>query len=143
MSCSSPLPLKTPALAAAVASWGFSFYFGCRNSGAVQETMMANMDYLTLKEGNRSVDDLPKDATHKEVVAAFARGALLGARGNSGVIVSAYLNGFLNAVDGFREGGAVLNGASEVLYRIWGVRGQHARSAIGERACWPRTPQIR
>jgi len=41
------------------------------------------------------------------------------------------VTGFLNAVDGFREGGAVLNGASEVLYRIWGVRGQHARSAIG------------
>ena len=39
-------------LAAAVISWGFSFYFGCRNSGAVQETMMANMDYLNLKEGN-------------------------------------------------------------------------------------------
>ena len=38
--------------------------------------------YLTLREGNRAVGDLPLEATHKEVVAAFARGALLGARGN-------------------------------------------------------------
>jgi uncharacterized protein len=55
--------------------------------------------YLTLKEGNRAIDELPKNAPHKDVVAAFARGALLGARGNSGVIVSAYLNAFLTHVD--------------------------------------------
>jgi len=55
--------------------------------------------YLTLREGNRAIADLPADASHKEVVAAFARGALLGARGNSGVIVSAYLNAFLTTVD--------------------------------------------
>ena len=55
--------------------------------------------YLTLREGNRAVSELGRDATHKEVVAAFARGALLGARGNSGVIVSAYLNSFLSCVD--------------------------------------------
>ncbi len=55
--------------------------------------------YLTLREGNRAVGDLPAEATHKEVVAAFARGALLGARGNSGVIVSAYLNAFLGSID--------------------------------------------
>jgi enamine deaminase RidA (YjgF/YER057c/UK114 family) len=41
------------------------------------------------------------------------------------------VTGFLNAVEGFREGGAVLNGASEVLFKVWGARGQHARSAIG------------
>ncbi|WP_084126023.1 DAK2 domain-containing protein [Demequina sp. NBRC 110054] len=55
--------------------------------------------YLTLQEGNRAVAKLPDDATHREVVAAFARGALLGARGNSGVIVSQYLSGFLTAID--------------------------------------------
>jgi dihydroxyacetone kinase-like predicted kinase len=46
--------------------------------------------YLTLREGNRAVAKLPTTATHREVVAAFARGALLGARGNSGVIISQY-----------------------------------------------------
>ncbi len=55
--------------------------------------------YLTLREGNRAIAKLPDDATHREVVAAFARGALMGARGNSGVIVSAYLGAFLRAVD--------------------------------------------
>ena len=55
--------------------------------------------YLTLQEGNRAVAKLAADATHREVVAAFARGALMGARGNSGVIVSQYLTGFLSAID--------------------------------------------
>ncbi|GIG55120.1 DAK2 domain-containing protein [Demequina activiva] len=55
--------------------------------------------YLTLQEGNRAVAKLSADATHREVVAAFARGALMGARGNSGVIVSQYLAGFLSAID--------------------------------------------
>ncbi|PKQ14805.1 MAG: Dak phosphatase, partial [Actinobacteria bacterium HGW-Actinobacteria-8] len=55
--------------------------------------------YLTLQEGNRAVAKLPPSASHREVVAAFARGALLGARGNSGVIVSQYLSAFLKHVD--------------------------------------------
>ena len=41
------------------------------------------------------------------------------------------VTGFLNAIEGFADGGKVLNGASDVLYRVWGERGQHARSAIG------------
>jgi len=56
--------------------------------------------YLTLREGNRAVSQLTAEATHREVVAAFVRGALLGARGNSGVIVSAYLAEFLGTIDG-------------------------------------------
>ncbi|MFN3865821.1 MAG: DAK2 domain-containing protein [Demequina sp.] len=55
--------------------------------------------YLTLQEGNRAVAKLGAGATHREVVAAFARGSLVGARGNSGVIVSQYLTGFLSAID--------------------------------------------
>ncbi len=55
--------------------------------------------YLTLQEGNRAVAKLPHSASHREVVAAFARGALVGARGNSGVIVSQYLGAFLTAID--------------------------------------------
>lgn len=55
--------------------------------------------YLTLHEGNRAVSKLPVDAAHRDVVAAFTRGALMGARGNSGVIVSQYLSGFLTAID--------------------------------------------
>ncbi len=59
--------------------------------------------YLTMQEGNRAVAKLPASASHREVVAAFARGALLGARGNSGVIVSQYLSAFLTRIDA--EGG--------------------------------------
>lgn len=55
--------------------------------------------YLTLQEGNRAVAKLPASASHREVVAAFARGALIGARGNSGVIVSQYLSAFLSMLD--------------------------------------------
>lgn len=55
--------------------------------------------YLTLMEGNRAVARLPIEASHREVVAAFARGCLMGARGNSGVIVSQYLGAFLAEID--------------------------------------------
>ncbi|SEI99792.1 DAK2 domain-containing protein [Demequina mangrovi] len=55
--------------------------------------------YLTLQEGNRAIARLPADASHRDVAAAFARGALMGARGNSGVIVSQYLSALLRVVD--------------------------------------------
>ena len=41
------------------------------------------------------------------------------------------LLGFINAVEGFRETPRVLNGASDLLVRLYGDRGVHARSAIG------------
>lgn len=68
--------------------------------------------YLTLQEGNRAVAKLAADATHREVVAAFARGALMGARGNSGVIVSQYLTGFLSAID--ERGGLSTTDAAQI-----------------------------
>lgn len=55
--------------------------------------------YLTLQEGNRAISKLSHDASHREVVAAFVRGALMGARGNSGVILSQYLSAFLTSLD--------------------------------------------
>lgn len=55
--------------------------------------------YLTLQEGNRAIARLPADATHRDVAAAFARGVLVGARGNSGVIVSQYLSALLRVMD--------------------------------------------
>ncbi|MGC4175037.1 DAK2 domain-containing protein [Demequina sp.] len=84
--------------------------------------------YLTLREGNRAVADLPKEATHKEVVAAFARGALLGARGNSGVIVSAYLNAFLTSVDA--RGGLSATSARDI-YQALDAASDAAYSAVG------------
>ena len=84
--------------------------------------------YLTLREGNRAVGDLPAEATHKEVVAAFARGALLGARGNSGVIVSAYLNAFLGAVD---ARGGLSNASAADISASLDAASSAAYSAVG------------
>jgi enamine deaminase RidA (YjgF/YER057c/UK114 family) len=41
------------------------------------------------------------------------------------------LLGFINVVEGFRETPRILNGASDLLARLYGDRGIHARSAIG------------
>lgn len=41
------------------------------------------------------------------------------------------LVGFVNAVDGFEQQPAVINGASDLLIELYGDRGRHARSAIG------------
>jgi enamine deaminase RidA (YjgF/YER057c/UK114 family) len=39
--------------------------------------------------------------------------------------------GFINSADDFHEQPAVLNGFSDLMIELFGVRGQHARSAIG------------
>jgi len=38
--------------------------------------------------------------------------------------------GFVNSADGFRNQPAVLNGASELLLKLWGENGKHARAAV-------------
>ena len=40
------------------------------------------------------------------------------------------LNGFVNAVDGFGESPAVINGASDLFMKIFGDAGKHARAAV-------------
>jgi dihydroxyacetone kinase-like predicted kinase len=66
--------------------------------------------WLTLADGLEAVRDLPAEASDEHVSRAFARGALLGARGNSGVVVSQYLSAFLEALT--RAGGpSSLDGA--------------------------------
>jgi dihydroxyacetone kinase-like predicted kinase len=47
--------------------------------------------YLTLAEGRAALAEVPPDAPLGEVAQAVAHGALLGARGNSGIILSQYL----------------------------------------------------
>ena len=47
--------------------------------------------YLTLAEGRAAFADLPPDAPLGDVAQAVALGALMGARGNSGIILSQYL----------------------------------------------------
>lgn len=85
--------------------------------------------YLTLQEGNRAVAKLPPTATHREVVAAFARGALMGARGNSGVIVSQWLGGFLTAID---AGGGLSDAPPTVIAGALRSAADAAFGAVGE-----------
>ena len=40
------------------------------------------------------------------------------------------VNGFVNAVDGFTESPAVINGASDLFVRVFGDAGRHARAAV-------------
>lgn len=52
---------------------------------------------LTMRRAIREVRELPVNTPVGEVLAALARGALLGARGNSGIITSQLLLGFAQA----------------------------------------------
>jgi enamine deaminase RidA (YjgF/YER057c/UK114 family) len=40
------------------------------------------------------------------------------------------VNGFVNAVSGFTESPAVINGASELFGKVFGEAGKHARAAV-------------
>jgi dihydroxyacetone kinase-like predicted kinase len=85
--------------------------------------------YLTLREGNRAVARLPESASHREVVASFARGCLYGARGNSGVIVAQYLAAFLAAVD--RTGG-LQEATGDSIADALELAAEAAYDAVGE-----------
>ena len=41
-----------------------------------------------------------------------------------------FVSGYVNAVDGFSESPAVLNGASDLLVKVFGDAGRHARAAV-------------
>jgi enamine deaminase RidA (YjgF/YER057c/UK114 family) len=41
------------------------------------------------------------------------------------------VNGYVNAVPGFADSPAVINGASDVLVRVFGEAGRHVRAAVG------------
>jgi enamine deaminase RidA (YjgF/YER057c/UK114 family) len=41
-----------------------------------------------------------------------------------------FVSGFVNAVDGFTESPAVINGASELFLKVFGEIGKHARAAV-------------
>ena len=41
-----------------------------------------------------------------------------------------FVSGFVNAVDGFTESPAVINGASDLFLKVFGDAGKHARAAV-------------
>ena len=56
--------------------------------------------HLTVESALEAMSDLPPDAGREEVLTAVARGALMGARGNSGVILSQMLRGLGDSLGG-------------------------------------------
>ena len=53
---------------------------------------------LTVDSVLRSLDELPQDSSRKEVAEAITHGALMGARGNSGVITSQIFRGICEVI---------------------------------------------
>src|SRR5476651_1515767 len=41
-----------------------------------------------------------------------------------------FVSGFVNAVDGFSDSPAVINGASDLFVKVFGEAGKHARAAV-------------
>lgn len=41
-----------------------------------------------------------------------------------------YVGGFVNAIDGFADSPAVINGASDLFVKLFGEAGKHARAAV-------------
>lgn len=58
---------------------------------------------LTAKSSLKQINNLKDKSSISEVSKAIARGSLMGARGNSGVILSQYLRGFSEGLDGIEE----------------------------------------
>lgn len=77
---------------------------------------------LTMSGAMEAIEDLPADAPASDVAQRLAYGALMGARGNSGVILSQIFRGFANGVgsatqiDG-RDLARALDGARETAYK--------------------------
>jgi DAK2 domain fusion protein YloV len=81
--------------------------------------------YLTVEAAVAAAEQLPDDADLVAVAEAFARGALLGARGNSGVILSQLLRGWADVLGEQPDGGpkavrAALARATEQAYAAVG-----------------------
>ena len=79
---------------------------------------------LTLTGAADAASRLPADATLTQLTSAVARGALVNARGNSGVILSQAMRGLAQGVDGLAE----LDGAA--LARVLTSAARGAREAV-------------
>ena len=58
---------------------------------------------LTAKSSMKLVNEVKNEANIEEIAKAAARGSLMGARGNSGVILSQFLRGFSEGLEGLEE----------------------------------------
>ena len=81
--------------------------------------------FLTLRSVMDKADPL-EQASAGDVAAAMARGALMGARGNSGVILSQFFRGIAIGLEGASDFGA------EELVRAYREARKHAYQAVGD-----------
>jgi dihydroxyacetone kinase-like predicted kinase len=88
--------------------------------------------YLTLRGGLESVGDEPADASPRAVGRALTRGTLVGARGNSGVIVSQYLGALLGALpdNGTVDGAALVQGLRRAADAAYGAVAQPIEGTV-------------
>jgi uncharacterized protein len=88
--------------------------------------------YLTLESACAAVQALPPDAALRTTSEAFARGALLGARGNSGIIAAQYLRGWadeLGEIEGL-DGPAVKRAVGRADEQAWLAVGRPVEGTI-------------
>ena len=118
---------------AAVRAWSLAARTGLERArariDAVNVFPVADSDtgtnvLLTVSGGVEGVERLPADADAGTVAAAFARGAMVSARGNSGVILSQYLAGFARGI-------GAEPGAQEVAHALAGAA-RSARQALAD-----------
>ncbi len=93
---------------------------------------------LPLRNGNLTIrGKVGRDVTVEEAVAA-SRQVVLNAlsviereRGLESISRCIRLNGYVASANDFYEQPLVINGASDLLYEIFGEKGRHSRTAIG------------
>ena len=74
---------------------------------------------------------VPEGAKAAEVCALNTLANIKAAVGSlSKVSRIVFVSGFVNAVDGFTDSPAVINGASDLLVKVFGDAGKHARAAV-------------
>lgn len=85
---------------------------------------------LTVSGGSEAVAALPDGTDAAGVARAFARGALLAARGNSGVILSQYLAGFADGLRGPAASDALHDAPADGVVRALTSAARAARAAV-------------
>jgi enamine deaminase RidA (YjgF/YER057c/UK114 family) len=74
--------------------------------------------------------DIAAGYTAAQVCALNTIAALKAAAGSLKLERIVLVNGFVNGVAGFADSPAVINGASDLLVKVFGERGKHARAAV-------------
>src|SRR3954451_13267141 len=92
--------------------------------------------YLTFEAACAAVVPMPADAPLRTVIDAFARGALLGARGNSGIITAQLLRGWADvlAENEVLDGAAVKRAMKLADEQEWAAGAGTAEGTIPSRS---------